>query len=92
MASPFFISAKEPHDHTLQDSFLRQAAAAAHTAGHIFPAYAACEAALESTWGQSRLARQANNLFGQKQSAEPESEIAPCQDSSRSGRTPRSKN
>lgn len=59
----------------LQDSFLRQTAAAAHAAGHIFPAYAACEAALESTWGQSRLARQANNLFGQKQSAETESEI-----------------
>jgi flagellum-specific peptidoglycan hydrolase FlgJ len=59
----------------LQDSFLRQAAAAARVAGHIFPDYAACEAALESTWGQSRLASQANNLFGQKQSAEAESEI-----------------
>ncbi|MGA9719316.1 MAG: glucosaminidase domain-containing protein [Acidobacteriaceae bacterium] len=59
----------------LQDSFLRQAAAAARVAGHVFPEYAACEAALESTWGQSRLARQANNLFGQKQSAEAESEI-----------------
>jgi flagellum-specific peptidoglycan hydrolase FlgJ len=59
---------------SLQDSFLRQAAAAAHAAGHIFPEYAACEAALESTWGQSRLARQANNLFGQKQSAVAESE------------------
>lgn len=54
---------------TLQDSFLRQASAAATAAGHIFPEYAACEAALESTWGQSRLAREANNLFGQKQSA-----------------------
>lgn len=59
---------------SLQDSFLRQAAASARAAGHIFPEYAACEAALESTWGQSRLARQANNLFGQKQSAEGESE------------------
>lgn len=55
---------------TLQDSFLRQASAAARAAGHIFPEYAACEAALESTWGQSRLAREANNLFGQKQSAD----------------------
>ena len=55
---------------TPQDSFLRQASAAARAAGHIFPDYAACEAALESTWGQSRLAREANNLFGQKQSAE----------------------
>jgi flagellum-specific peptidoglycan hydrolase FlgJ len=53
----------------LQDSFLRQASAAAHESGHIFPEYAACEAALESNWGQSRLAREANNLFGQKQSA-----------------------
>lgn len=55
---------------TPQDTFLRQASAAAHAAGHIFPDYAACEAALESTWGQSRLAREANNLFGQKQSAD----------------------
>ena len=54
----------------LQDNFLRQASAAARAAGHIFPEYAACEAALESTWGQSRLAREANNLFGQKQSAD----------------------
>jgi flagellum-specific peptidoglycan hydrolase FlgJ len=53
---------------TPQDSFLRQASAAARAAAHIFPDYAACEAALESTWGQSRLAREANNLFGQKQS------------------------
>jgi flagellum-specific peptidoglycan hydrolase FlgJ len=55
---------------TPQDSFLRQASAAARAAGHIFPDYAACEAALESTWGRSRLAREANNLFGQKQSLE----------------------
>ena len=51
---------------TPEDNFLRQASAAARAAGHIFPDYAACEAALESTWGQSRLAREANNLFGQK--------------------------
>src|SRR5579859_1407367 len=55
---------------TLQDTFLRQASAAARAAGHIFPEYAACEAALESTWGQSRLAREANNLFGQKHSVQ----------------------
>jgi flagellum-specific peptidoglycan hydrolase FlgJ len=61
---------------TPQDNFLRQASAAARAAGHIFPDYAACEAALESTWGQSRLAREANNLFGQKQSAEPHPDIA----------------
>ena len=53
---------------TTQEQFLAKAAAAAHAAGHIFPEYAACEAALESAWGQSRLAQQANNLFGQKQS------------------------
>ncbi|HEY3989477.1 MAG TPA: glucosaminidase domain-containing protein [Acidobacteriaceae bacterium] len=53
---------------TPQDAFLRNASAAAGAAGHIFPDYAACEAALESTWGRSRLAREANNLFGQKQS------------------------
>jgi flagellum-specific peptidoglycan hydrolase FlgJ len=55
---------------TPQDTFLRQASAAARAAGHIFPDYAAAEAALESTWGQSRLAREANNLFGQKHSVE----------------------
>jgi flagellum-specific peptidoglycan hydrolase FlgJ len=58
---------------TLQDNFLRNASAAACAAGHIFPEFAACEAALESTWGQSRLAREANNLFGQKQSLEKQS-------------------
>jgi flagellum-specific peptidoglycan hydrolase FlgJ len=61
---------------TLQDNFLRNASAAARAAGHIFPEYAACEAALESIWGQSRLAREANNLFGQKQSADTHSGIA----------------
>ncbi|HVJ08041.1 MAG TPA: glucosaminidase domain-containing protein [Acidisarcina sp.] len=50
-----------------QEAFLQKAAFAAHAAGHIFPEYAACEAALESAWGQSRLAIAANNLFGQKQ-------------------------
>jgi flagellum-specific peptidoglycan hydrolase FlgJ len=43
----------------------------ASDSGHIFPAYAACEAALESAWGRSRLAVEANNLFGQKQSKPP---------------------
>ncbi len=51
---------------TSQD-FLRRAWAAALDAGHIFPEFAACEAALESGWGESRLAKQYNNLFGQKQ-------------------------
>jgi flagellum-specific peptidoglycan hydrolase FlgJ len=56
---------------TLQETFLRKAAAAARAAGHIFPDYAACEAALESGWGQSHLATGANNLFGQKQAHPP---------------------
>lgn len=54
--------------HNMQDRFLRTAAAAAQAARHPYPEYAACEAALESNWGQSRLAREANNLFGQKHS------------------------
>lgn len=51
-----------PHD------FLLAAFQAAQTAKHIFPEYAACEAALESAWGKSKLAIQGNNLFGRKQS------------------------
>lgn len=54
-----------------QQQFLIRAAEAARTAGHLFPEYAACEAALESGWGLSRLAVEANNLFGQKQSHPP---------------------
>ena len=56
---------------TPQESFLRRACDAARAAGHLFPEYAACEAALESGWGQSHLATQANNLFGQKQAHPP---------------------
>jgi flagellum-specific peptidoglycan hydrolase FlgJ len=56
---------------TPQNEFLLKAAAAARAAGHLFPDYAACEAALESGWGNSRLAREANNLFGQKQAHPP---------------------
>ncbi len=56
------------------EEFLPKAAAAAHAAGHIFPEYAACEAALESAWGSSALALRANNLFGQKQSHPPRGE------------------
>jgi flagellum-specific peptidoglycan hydrolase FlgJ len=51
--------------------FLVKATAAARAANHIFPEYAACEAALESGWGSSRLALEANNLFGQKQPHPP---------------------
>ena len=55
----------------LQDQFLIKAAHAAQAAGHPFPDYAACEAALESGWGMSHLATEANNLFGQKQAHPP---------------------
>lgn len=52
---------------TTQEEFLLKATATAHAAGHIWPEYASCEAALESAWGASTLAVKANNLFGQKQ-------------------------
>jgi flagellum-specific peptidoglycan hydrolase FlgJ len=55
----------------LQRQFLDQATAEAIRANHPFPQMAACEAALESTWGHSELAREANNLFGMKQHAHP---------------------
>lgn len=38
----------------------------AASANHPWPEYAACEAALESTFGLSGLAQKANNLFGMK--------------------------
>ncbi len=55
----------------IQDDFLTKAAAAARASGHLFPEFAACEAALESGWGMSHLAVEANNLFGQKQAHPP---------------------
>jgi flagellum-specific peptidoglycan hydrolase FlgJ len=54
-----------------QLNFLSSAARQAKAAGHIFPEMAACEAALESTWGTSEIALRACNLFGQKQSQHP---------------------
>ncbi len=56
---------------SIQSLFLTRAANAARAAHHIFPEYAACEAALESGWGRSKLAVEAHNLFGQKQSHPP---------------------
>jgi flagellum-specific peptidoglycan hydrolase FlgJ len=50
-----------------QRQFLERATVEATKAGHPFPQMAACEAALESGWGHSQLAREANNLFGCKQ-------------------------
>src|SRR5215469_3769812 len=46
--------------------FLDKAYRAAVDAGHVFPEFAACEAALESAWGNSKLCILGNNLFGQK--------------------------
>lgn len=54
-----------------QREFLVRAAAEAAKARHPFPEMTACEAALESSWGNSELAREANNLFGMKQHAHP---------------------
>lgn len=55
----------------LQKEFLAKALAHAQLAGHLFPEYAACEAALESAWGNSTLCREGNNLFGEKQHKQP---------------------
>jgi uncharacterized FlgJ-related protein len=52
---------------SLQRDFLDRASAEAVKASHPFPQMAACEAALESSWGNSQLAREGNNLFGMNQ-------------------------
>jgi flagellum-specific peptidoglycan hydrolase FlgJ len=49
-----------------QTQFLNKAIRQATQSGHIFPEIAGCEAALESGYGRSALAIQANNLFGMK--------------------------
>lgn len=54
-----------------QKQFLDKACAQAEQSGHIFPAMAACEAALESGYGTSGLAIADNNLFGMKQHEHP---------------------
>jgi flagellum-specific peptidoglycan hydrolase FlgJ len=55
----------------IQRDFLNKAYKAACSAKHLYPEFAVCEAAVESAWGTSRLAIEANNLFGQKQSHPP---------------------
>ena len=50
-----------------QRDFLCKAKNEAIKANHPFPVMAACEAALESNWGKSQLARAGSNLFGMKQ-------------------------
>ena len=52
-----------------QRDFLCKARTEAVKACHPFPVMAACEAALESSWGNSALAKEGNNLFGMKQHA-----------------------
>lgn len=45
--------------------------AEARTSGHIFPEMAACEAALESAYGTSKLYVEGLNAFGMKQHSHP---------------------
>lgn len=54
-----------------QKNFLQLAAREAAKASHVFPEYAASEAALESSYGKSVLAVQDRNLFGMKQHKHP---------------------
>lgn len=54
-----------------QLQWLQEMTVNAKNAGHVFPAMAACEAALESAWGKSKLAEEDNNLFGMKQHQHP---------------------
>ena len=52
-------------------AWIEDIASQAAVGGHIFPQMAASEAALESGFGESKLAREANNLFGMKQHIHP---------------------
>lgn len=54
-----------------QRTFLDKATEEATKCNHPFPKMAACEAALESSWGNSELAREGYNLFGTKQHSHP---------------------
>jgi flagellum-specific peptidoglycan hydrolase FlgJ len=51
--------------------FLQKSSQAAERAGHPFPQYAACEAALESGFGTSGLYHNGLNPFGMKAHAHP---------------------
>ena len=44
-------------------TFLLSLYEAAKASGHVWPSFAAVEAALDSDWGASELAKQANNVF-----------------------------
>ena len=54
-----------------QKQFLEKAAAEARRVNHPFPEMAASEAALESRFGNSELARDGLNVFGMKQHTHP---------------------
>ena len=54
-----------------QKAWVFMAASQAYSAGHVYPRMAAVEAALESAYGTSQLARLGNNLFGMKQHVHP---------------------
>ena len=54
-----------------QLEFLKNAGYAAKQAGHIWPAMAACEAAVETEWGVTIASTGDNNLFGTKQHTMP---------------------
>jgi flagellum-specific peptidoglycan hydrolase FlgJ len=54
----------------MQDALISCDKAAA-LAKHLWPAYAACEGAVESGWFTSLLYRQDNNIFGTKQHVHP---------------------
>lgn len=55
----------------VQKTFLDLASAEAVKANHPFAQMAACEAAEESNWGNSVLAKEDRNLFGMKQHSHP---------------------
>jgi flagellum-specific peptidoglycan hydrolase FlgJ len=55
----------------IKQAWIENAAKEAAVAGHVFAEMAAAEAALESNFGQSGLAREGNNLFGVKQHNHP---------------------
>jgi flagellum-specific peptidoglycan hydrolase FlgJ len=54
-----------------QLQFLDRVHSAARLANHVWPEYAACEAALETAWGTSQLYIRGNNIFGEKQHVDP---------------------
>lgn len=56
---------------TPQEQWLVTVYQEAKAARHVWPDYAACEAANESDWGKSKLTVDANNLFGTKQHTHP---------------------